>query len=210
MLFLRAERVVGFGCCQTHGCTAERLRRGGAVGAGRSRRLRRTCVCGAGSTRIHQTGMEKPAIGAAATERWSGRGPGLRHCVGPLTASEFESLIKFRRARRSPANASLQIRTGLELSEPGSDGASDYSSGVFTFRAKAFALDHHRLAVMHQSIDHGGGQSVIDVEDPAPVTEGTIRGDHDRSGLISGRHDLEQQVGTAFVDGQVAQFIKEK
>ena len=29
MLFLRAERVVGFGCCQTHGCTAERLRRGG-------------------------------------------------------------------------------------------------------------------------------------------------------------------------------------
>ena len=89
MLFLRAERVVGFGCCQTHGCTAERLRRGGAVRAGRSRRLRRTCVCGAGSTRIHQTGMEKPAIGAAATERWSGRGPGLRHCVGPLTASEL-------------------------------------------------------------------------------------------------------------------------
>ena len=44
--------------------------------------------------------MEQPTIGAAATERWSVRGPGLRHGVGPLTASEFESLIKFRRPRR--------------------------------------------------------------------------------------------------------------
>lgn len=66
--------------------------------------------------------------------------------------------------------------------------------GVITIRAKAVALDDHRLPMMHQSIDHGGGQSVIDVEDPAPVTEGTIRGDHDRSGLVAGRDDLKQQV----------------
>ena len=134
-----AERVVGFGCCQTHGCTAERRRHGGAVGAGRSRRLRRMRVCGAGSTRIHQTGMEKPAIGAAATERWSGRGPGMRHRVGPLTASELESLIKFRRARRSPANASLHIRTGPGQSEPGSDGGSDYWSGFSPFVSSGFS-----------------------------------------------------------------------
>ena len=31
-LFLRAERVVGFGCCQTQDCTAKWLRREGAVG----------------------------------------------------------------------------------------------------------------------------------------------------------------------------------
>ena len=92
-----AERVVGFGCCHSQGCTAKWLRREGAVGAGRSRRPRRMRICGAGSTRIHQTEMERPAIGAAATERWSGRGPGMRHGVGPLTASEF---IQFRRASR--------------------------------------------------------------------------------------------------------------
>ena len=89
MRFLRAERVVGFGCCQSQSCTANWLRHEGAVEAGRSRRPRRTHACGAGSTRIHQTGMERPAIGAAATERWSVRGPGVRHDVGPLTASEF-------------------------------------------------------------------------------------------------------------------------
>ena len=47
-------------------------------------------VCGAGSTRMDQTGMELPAIGAAATERWSERGPGLRHGIGPLTASGID------------------------------------------------------------------------------------------------------------------------
>ena len=84
-----AERVAGFGCCRKRGCTANWLRHEGAVRAGRSRRPRRTCVCGAGSTRIHQTGMEKPAIGASATERWSVRGLGMRHVVGPLTTSEL-------------------------------------------------------------------------------------------------------------------------
>ena len=138
-LFLRAERVVGFGCCQSHGCTAKWLRREGAVGAGRSRRPRRMRVCGAGSTRIHQTGMERPAIGAAATERWSGRGPGLRHHVVPLTTSELESLIKLRRARRSPANASLHIRTGPGRSEPGSDGGCDYWSGLSPFVSSGFS-----------------------------------------------------------------------
>ncbi len=68
-------------------------------------------------------------MGAAATERWSGRGPRMRHHVGPLTASEFESLIKLGRARRSPAIASLHIRTGPGLFESGSDDESDYWSG---------------------------------------------------------------------------------
>ena len=137
--FLRAERVLDFGCCQSQGCTAKWLRREGAVGAGRSRRPRRMRVCGAGSTRIHQTGMEQPAIGAAATERWSVRGPGLRHGVGPLTASELESLIKLRRARRSPAIASLHIRTGPGRSEPGSDVGCDYWSALSPFVSSGFS-----------------------------------------------------------------------
>jgi len=94
MRFLRVEREGDFGCCQTQSCTARWLRCEGAVGAGRSRRPRRTRVCGAGSTRIHQTGMEEPAIGAAATERWSVRGPGMGHGVGPLTASELNPVPK--------------------------------------------------------------------------------------------------------------------
>ena len=128
-----------FGCCQSLSCTAKWLRREGAVGAGRSRRPRRTCVCGAGSTRIHQTVMEEPAIGASATERWSVRGPGMRHDVGPLTASELESLIKLRRASRSPAIASLHIRTGPWQSEPGSDFGCDYWSALSPFVSSALS-----------------------------------------------------------------------
>ena len=139
MRFLRAERMIVFGCCQSQGCTAMWLRRERAVGAGRSRRPRRTCVCGADSTRMHQAGMEQPAMGAAATERWSVRGPGVRHCVGPLTASELESLIKLRRARRSPAIASLHIRTGPGQSEPGSDFGCDYWSALSPFVSSGFS-----------------------------------------------------------------------
>ena len=57
----------------------------------------------------------------------------MRHCVGPLTASELENLFKLRRARRSPAIASLHIRTGPGLSEPGSDFGCDYWSGFWPF-----------------------------------------------------------------------------
>jgi predicted nuclease of predicted toxin-antitoxin system len=46
--------------------------------AGRSRRPRQWRVSGAGSTRFHQTEMVRPAVGAATTERWSVRGPGVR------------------------------------------------------------------------------------------------------------------------------------
>ncbi len=81
---------------------------------------------------------------------------------------------------------------------------------VVAFRSIAVSLDDDRLPVMHQPIDHGGGQGVVHVEDLAPVAEGTIRGDHDRSGLVAGGDDLEHQVRTAFVDGQIAQFIEEE
>ena len=61
----------------------------------------------------------------------------MRHGVGPLTASKsdqgFKSSIRFRRACRSPAIASLQIRTGPERSEPGSDIGRDYWSAFSPF-----------------------------------------------------------------------------
>jgi hypothetical protein len=53
--FLRAELMIVFGCCQSENYTAKWLRRkGGSLGAGRSRRPRRTRGCGAASTRMLQ------------------------------------------------------------------------------------------------------------------------------------------------------------
>ncbi len=37
-----------------------------------------------------------------------------------------------------------------------------------------------------------------------------VRSDHDRSRLVAGRDDLEHEVRTAFVDGQIAQLIEEE
>jgi hypothetical protein len=63
--------------------------------------------------------------------------------------------------------------------------------------------------MVHQSIDHGSGQGVVNVKDATPVSEGTICGDYNRSEFVSGRDDLKQQVSTAFVNGQIAQFVEQ-
>ena len=89
MWFLRAERklvwvVASDGAAQWKGCVVEGQMGAAGIAVGGE------CLSAVlGSTRMHQTGMELPAIGAAATERWSERGPGLRHDIGPLTASEI-------------------------------------------------------------------------------------------------------------------------
>ena len=80
----------------------------------------------------------------------------------------------------------------------------------FVFHAIAVSFDHQGLPVMHQPIDQGRGQGVVHVEEGAPFPEGSIRGQHDRSGFITGSNHLEQQVGPALVDGQIAQLIEEK
>src|SRR5208337_4667986 len=48
------------------------------------------------------------------------------------------------------------------------------------------------------------------VKQGAPFPEGSIRGQHDRSGFITGSDHLEQQIGPALVDGQIAQLIEEE
>ena len=63
---------------------------------------------------------------------------------------------------------------------------------------------------MHQPIDQGRCQSVVDIEQGAPFPEGSIRGQHDRSGFITSGNHLEQQIGPALVDGQITQFIEQE
>jgi site-specific recombinase XerD len=70
-------------------------------------------------------------------------------------------------------------------------------------------LNNDCLPVMHQPVDQGRCQSVVHAKEFAPFPEGTIRGDHDRSNIITGGDNLEQQIGTALVHGQIAQLISE-
>ena len=81
---------------------------------------------------------------------------------------------------------------------------------VFVSGAIAFSLNHQRFSMVHQSVDDGGCQHVVDVEDFAPFTKNAIRGDHDRAALITACDHLEHQIGAALVDRQVAQLIQQK
>ncbi len=71
-------------------------------------------------------------------------------------------------------------------------------------------MNNDPLPVMHQPVDQGRGQGVVHVKDFAPFPEGSIRGDHDRFNFITGGDNLEQQIGTMLVDGQIAQLIEEE
>ena len=75
--FFACGAAVRFDCGQLPRFTADSQRFTQAGKAGRSRRPRQGCVSVASSTRIRHAGMERPAVGAAATERWSVRGPGI-------------------------------------------------------------------------------------------------------------------------------------
>ena len=58
--------------------------------------------------------------------------------------------------------------------------------GRFVFHAIAVSFDYQGLPMMHQPIDQGRGQSVVRVTQGAPFPERSIRGQHDRSGFITG------------------------
>src|ERR1700722_9163074 len=82
--------------------------------------------------------------------------------------------------------------------------------GIFVSHPIAVSLNDDRLSVMHQPVDQGRCQSVVHIKQGAPFPEGSIRGKHDRSGFITGRNHLEQQIGPALVDRQIAQLIEEE
>jgi len=75
--FFACGAAVRFDCGQSPHCKAHSQRFTPAGKAGGSRRPRQGCVPVASSTRIRYAGMERPAVGAAATERRSVRGPGI-------------------------------------------------------------------------------------------------------------------------------------
>lgn len=50
-------------------------------------------------------------------------------------------------------------------------------------------------SVMHQPIDQGRCQRVVHIEQGAPFPEGSIRGDRDRAGFITGYGNDSRQNG---------------
>ena len=60
---------------------------------------------------------------------------------------------------------------------------------------------------MKKAIEDGGGNGAIAVEDSRPLFEGFVGGDDDRTAFVSLADDLEKQVGSAPIYGQVADLV---
>ena len=71
----------------------------------------------------------------------------------------------------------------------------------------AFDLDHD--GVVQQAVQQGCGDDVV-AEDGAPVLEAAIGGEHGGALLVAGVDQLEEQVGAAGVNGQVADLIDDE
>ena len=87
--FFTCGASVRFDCGQLPCCTAEWWRFEHAGEVNRNHCPRRGCVSVASSIRIRYAGIERPAVGAAATERWSVRGPGIETPRQAAEASEL-------------------------------------------------------------------------------------------------------------------------
>jgi hypothetical protein len=70
--------------------------------------------------------------------------------------------------------------------------------------AIAFAFNDDGFGVVQDAIEDGGGEGGVVIEDGGPVLEDLVGGQDDGSALIALADDLEEQVGAAFVDGQIA------
>jgi hypothetical protein len=89
-------------------------------------------------------------------------------------------------------------------------GPGRFSAFDAVFHAVAGAFEHDGVAVVEQAVEHGGGDGGVAVEDAGPLLEGFVGGQDDGAALVAGADDLEEQVGSALVDGQVADFVEDE
>ena len=58
--------------------------------------------------------------------------------------------------------------------------------------------------MVEETIEDGGGDGGVTVEDGGPLLEGFVGGQHDGTAFISGTDDLEEETRPVLVDGQIA------
>lgn len=61
--------------------------------------------------------------------------------------------------------------------------------------------------VVDEAVDHVGDDDFV-AEDFAPASEGQVRGDQDRAGLVAGSDELEEQVRGVGVERDVTGCIR--
>jgi len=78
------------------------------------------------------------------------------------------------------------------------------------FHSVAGTFNYNRLGVVKKAIEDSGSNGAITVEDSRPLFEGFVGGDDDGTAFVSLADDLEKQVGSVLIYGQVADFVQKK
>jgi hypothetical protein len=76
-----------------------------------------------------------------------------------------------------------------------------------TFHTIASTLNGDGVSMVQKSIKNGGGQGGIVVKDTRPSFVGLIGRQNDRSLLVSLADDLEKEIGSGFVNGEISKFV---
>jgi hypothetical protein len=122
--------------------------------------------------------------------------------------------LKVRRLGRfghARAKCAAVAQYGCGVVRRRESGRSWDAGGISGFdavlHAVASSFDDDGFGVVEESVEDGAGQGAVVVEDGRPVFEDLVGGQDDRAAFVALADDLEEEVGPAFVDGQVAQFV---
>lgn len=83
--------------------------------------------------------------------------------------------------------------------------------GVFAgagFPAVALALEDHSIGAVQETVEDGGGDAGVVVEEARPVLVGLVGRDDGGTAFVALADELEEQVGAGFVEGEVADLVE--
>ncbi len=76
--------------------------------------------------------------------------------------------------------------------------------------AIALPFDGDGFGMMKETIEDGGSEGAVVVEDLRPFLERLVGGEDDGAVLVALGDDLKEQVSAFAVDGQIAELVQDK
>ena len=78
------------------------------------------------------------------------------------------------------------------------------------FHTIAFTFNDYGFAMMEDTVQDGGGEGGIIIEDSGPLFERFIGGNANGTVFVAFADDLEKQIGAGFINGHITEFVKHK
>lgn len=87
-------------------------------------------------------------------------------------------------------------------------GQCDFSGLDYILHPEALAFNKHGLGMVQETVKDGRGEDGIVVKYLWPVLKGAVGGDNHGTPFVAMTDDLEEQVCSMLINGQVTKFVK--